>query len=146
MRMNAQHATPTLATAMDAFEQWRDSGLHKRQTPEHLQQQVASLVGSHPNGVLCRSLNISNSALKQWVHRWQSEGAGACTADFVALPVESPVEQNCVTELDDQNNHNEVHITLPNGVVLNTFVSMGQLVALIQSASFGEPLATEQAL
>ena len=86
MSQSRKQTQPTLATTVDAFDHWRLSGVSRRSTPEHLQQQAATLVGSQPISVICRSLGISNSALKQWHARWPADEVAS---EFIALPTQA---------------------------------------------------------
>jgi len=87
----------TLAHVIEGFAQWRASGDSKYRTPLHLQQQAVALLEHHPKSLICKSLNIPYSTLKQWVMQIaqsdavtasQHDTATASTdnAGFIQLP------------------------------------------------------------
>lgn len=76
MQRDNQDSVPTLTTVSEGFVQWRASGSKRRYTPDHLQQQAVALLQRHSKSLLCKSLNISYSALNQWILRWPVVNAG----------------------------------------------------------------------
>jgi hypothetical protein len=147
MQHDNQDSVPTITTVSESFAQWRASGNKRRYTPDQLQQQTVSLLQQHSKSLLCKSLNVSYSALNQWISRWPPGNATSATQPaigFVPLPADSsePLAAHAVS--DDQDRTAELRITLPSGTVLNTTVSMSVLMTLIHQPSTSLALDVEK--
>jgi transposase-like protein len=138
MQHDNQDSVPTITTVSESFAQWRASGNKRRYTPDQLQQQTVSLLQQHSKSLLCKSLNVSYSALNQWILRWPVGNTTSATppaSGFVPLPAETPAPLATHALSDDQNRTTELRITLPNGTSLNTTAPMSVLVTQIHQLS-----------
>ena len=140
MQSADQLPIPTLAGVTEGFAQWRASGESKYRTPQHLQQQTVALLRRHPKSLICKSLSIPYSALKQWaLHIGQSDAVIASqldtatpstgNAEFVQLPTTQCPQSESIS--DDQSPLTPLRITLPNGATLSTSIPIHTLLNLI---------------
>lgn len=79
-----QNPDKMMATAITAFEQWRQNRVNKAvKTPSLLQQQAVALLAHFSSSKINTTLNISGANLKRWsaqVHNKQRQ------TEFIALP------------------------------------------------------------
>lgn len=130
----------TLAHVIEGFAQWRASGDSKYRTPLHLQQQAVALLEHHPKSLICKSLNIPYSTVKQWVLQIaQSDAVTASQHDtattstdnagFIQLPTAQCPQSESIS--DEQSQLTPLRITLPNGTALSTTIPIHTLLTLI---------------
>lgn len=80
-----QNPDEMMASAITAFEQWRQTRVNKAaKTPIVLQQQAVALLAHFSSSKITSALNISGTNLKRWSKQAQDEQS---LTEFVALPL-----------------------------------------------------------
>jgi hypothetical protein len=78
-----QNSDKMMASAIIAFEKWRQMRVNRAKTPVALQQQAVALLAHFSSSKITSALNVSGANLKRWSDLAQDKQS---LTEFIALP------------------------------------------------------------